>query len=47
MNRLKFRVYDSCSKQYIKDLSNFWISPADFNIRFMEFRPDLDGETVF
>lgn len=47
MNReIKFRVWDKKEKQYIKDISNFWILP-DFSCCFMEWRPDLDGETVF
>jgi hypothetical protein len=46
MRELKFRVYDLNKKEYILDLSNFWVNPANFRT-YMEFRDDLDGETVF
>ena len=42
----KFRVYDTSKKEYIKDLSNFWVNPSNFKT-YMEFFEDLDGETVF
>lgn len=46
MREIKFRVFDRFTKQYIKDLSNFWINPHNFKI-YMEIHPELDGETVF
>lgn len=46
MREIKFRVYDNNKKEYIKDLSNFWINPSNFKT-YMEFRPELNGETVF
>ena len=46
MREIKFRVYDLVNKRYIKDLTNFWVSPVNFGV-FMEWRPELDGETVF
>lgn len=46
MREIKFRVFDKVTKQYIKDLSNFWIDPHNFKT-YMEIHPELDGETVF
>jgi uncharacterized phage protein (TIGR01671 family) len=47
MNReLKFRVWDTKNNEFVK-LVNFWVSPENLNKCFMEWRPELDGETVF
>jgi uncharacterized phage protein (TIGR01671 family) len=47
MNReLKFRVWDTKNNEFVK-LINFWVSPENLNKCFMEWRPELDGETVF
>lgn len=42
---MKFRIYDKTLKGYIKDTSNIWINPS--LTYTCEWRPDLDGQTVF
>lgn len=48
IREIKFRVYNIRNKSFIKDEydPNFWINPFNFQT-WMEFRPDLDGETTF